>query len=310
MDESRILTSEEVDAILKATKEQNQDLSSLVTDQASVKQDKTYTYALVNINEVTRAECEKNLSSFLRKKILIKTKLNTNTYVAKALEDIGDKKIFSMFRVLPNNYFGIFVLDLSLLHQSINLLFGGKLNVNEPVIENPGKIGTIVAEKICQLFLSGFAQGFQEYGELNCEIIKTTRLVNLVTSMGMSNEDPIVLFDWSIFLDEIETPFQLLLSEELLNQIIPPRKEDNRHREKDFWKTAIKTQVVDSLVTVNVTLPDVSIRVNDFMALKEGDVIPISDPTLVYICLNSIKLFRASAGQANSKRVAKITSQI
>ena len=42
---------------------------------------------------------------------------------------------------------------------------------------------------------------------------------------------------------------------------------------------------------------------SDIMKLKSGDLIPIADPTDVFLCLNELKLFRASAGQANNKRV-------
>ena len=73
---------------------------------------------------------------------------------------------------------------------------------------------------------------------------------------------------------------------------------------------AIKTQVVDSIVNISISLPDVSMKANDFLNLKEGDLIPIGDPTMVYVCLNNYKLFRAVAGQSNSNLVVKITEQI
>jgi flagellar motor switch protein FliM len=310
MSDTRILTSEEVDAILKASQEQSQDLSNIISNEAITKQGKQYSYGLVNINEVTRAECEKNLSSFLRKKVLVKSKTFNSAKLTTCLNEGADKKVYSMFRIMPQDYFGIFIIDYLLLHQAINLVYGGRVNAAEPTFSTPGKIGTIIAEKICQVFLTCFTQACQEYGEIICDVIKTTASLELISNMGLSDDDPIIMMELAVFLDEIESPLKILFSEDFLSNFIPARKDDNRHREKDFWKTAIKSQVVDSLVTISVTLPDVNIKVNDFMALKNGDTIPISDPTTVYICLNNIKLFRATAGQSNNKRVAKIISQI
>ena len=310
MGESRILTTEEVDAILKASQEQSQDLSSLISNETITKQGKQYSYGLVNIHELTRSELEKNLSSFLRKKILVKSLSFNSSRLTASIGDTAGKKVYSIFRIMPQDYFGIFVLDLVFLHQAINLLYGGKINKNETTFTNPGKIGTIISDKICQLFLTSFSKACEEYGEIICDVLKTTPLLNIVTNMGITDEDPIILMDLALLIDDIESTFKIILLEDFLSNFIPIRKEESRHREKDFWKTAIKSQVVDSLVNVSIALPDVTMKVNEFMSLKEGDLIPISDPTLVYVCLNNIKLFRANAGQANNKRVAKIISQI
>lgn len=308
----QVLSSEEVDAILKVTQQKEQDLSKIVGngDNANEK-GKHYTYALTNINELVRSECEKNLTSFLRKKVILKTKSFNLSKVSACLSANPEaKNIYSVFRLSPNEHYGMILVDMALLHQMINLLFGGKINDKEQVIENPGKVGNIIAEKLCQLCLTAFSQACEEYGTVTFDILKTTTSQNLASNLGLEAEDQVYMMDLSIFFDEIETSLKILITEDFLIQFIPSKVEGNKHREKDFWRTAIKTQVVDSFVTIHVTLPDVSMKVKDFMALKEGDLVPISDPTMVYVCLNNLKLFRASAGQANSKRVAKIINQI
>jgi flagellar motor switch protein FliM len=210
---------------------------------------------------------------------------------------------------MPSNHLGIFTLNPILLNQVINLLYGGQPNPNDTDIEAPGKIGVMIAEKVCQLTLGGFTQVCHDYGIVSAEVTKTGMLQQLKSNLAM--EDNIYVLDLSVSLDDVETNAQLMLPENFMHEFIFTQTVgESQHREKDFWRKAIKTQVVDSLVTVSVTLPDMPLRVNEFMALKEGDTIPISDPTLVYVCLNNLKLFRAKAGQANSKRVAKILSQI
>lgn len=309
----QVLSQEEVDAILKASQDKNQqDLSQLVGSGESQNNDsgRHYQYAMSNINEILRVEYEKYLTAFLRKRIVIKMDSFNFAKASACLNANDEKVIYSIFRINPKDDYGMVLIDFSVLHQTINLLYGGKLNTKETIIESPGKIGTIIAEKISLLCLNSFAAACHEFGPLNYEIVKTTSSHNLATNLGLGTEDEVYILELTVFFDEFEAKIKLLLSEAFFPEFIPVKADGHKHREKDFWRTAIKTQVVDSLVTISVSLPDVTMKVKDFMALKDGDIVPISDPTMVYVCLNNLKLFRASAGQANSKRVAKIINQI
>lgn len=308
---NQVLSSEEVDEILKVTKEKDQDLSTLVGNNENSEQGKHYTYALTNINDLTSTDCEKNLSAFLRKKIVVQPKTSNSLLLSEYLKNDTDKKVYTVFRIMPQDRYGIIAIDLNLIHQSINLLYGGKVNKDDPLIGNSGKVGIITAEKIAQLCVLSLANACQEYGTITCETLKTSTTLNLASNTALTAEDQVYLIELAVIFEEIEMTIKMIIAEDFLADFIPTKTQgNNKHREKDFWRTAIKSQVVDSAVTVNVTLPDVSMKVKDFMELKEGDLIPITDPTLVYICLNNLKLFRATAGQANSKMVAKIVSQI
>ena len=308
----QILSSEEVDAILKVTQDSNS-LNASFDDNAAPNPEaekNRNANTLNNLSELMRTEYEKTLSSFLRKKAAVKVIAFTPSTMGTALNDSNEKNLFSIVRLLPNDHHGIVSIDASFLNQVINLLFGGQSNVNDVTLEIPtGKMGVIITEKLCNLALSSFTQACQDYGVVSTELIKTTTLLNLKSNLLMDNN--VYSLELGITLEQCEATLKLVIAEEFVRELIfVDAKGEPQHTEKDFWRKAIKTQVVDSLVTVSVTLPDIPIKAQDFMALKEGDTIPISDPTLVYVCLNNLKLFRAKAGQANSKRVAKILSQI
>lgn len=310
-DEPQVLSSEEVDAILKVTKEKGNDLGTPLVNSPSLPTEAGAVLdspALKNLAELTAIECEKNLISFLRKKIAIKFKSVTLAPLGSSLEADSEKNVYSVYRTMPNEHYGMFAQDLNFLHQTINLLYGGKFDFTEPVMEHPGKVGTIIAEKLTQLCLTGFTQACQDYGITTFEVIKTSVLPNLTSNLVL--EDQVYILDLTVTYEENEAVMRFMIAEDFLNELMLSRKDENKHREKDFWRTAIQSQVVDSVVSVSINLPDVTVKGSDFMALKAGDIIPISDPTLVYVCLNNLKLFRAKAGQANSKRVVKILKQI
>lgn len=310
MSERQVLSSEEVDAILKVTQDNpsNTNLGSTPAENAGDNTQRN-TMMLNNTAEATKIELEKIINSFLRKKIGIRTQSFEKKTLATCLQEAAEKSVFSVFRVMPSGGYGMLVMDLAFLHQIINHLYGGVFNHDETIVEKPGKAGILIAEKFYQLFLTGFAQACQENGVISFEMVKTTSLPNLTSNLEM--EDSVYSLELVFSFEDMESTIRCMFAEDFIQKFLfHIKKSEVKHREKDFWRTAIKSQVVDSFVTVSVTLPDINLKVSDFMSLKDGDILPISDPTLAYVCLNNLKLFRAKAGQSNSKRVAKIVAQI
>jgi flagellar motor switch protein FliM len=307
----QVLSSEEVDAILQVTQNSTSHDANFDSANGGSQASTHNNNALTNLAELMRSEYEKMLSAFLRKKTQVKTKAVNLTSIAAVVNDDTEKNMFSIVRIMPNNEYGLYIINLNFLHQVINLLFGGQVSSAEAAMETPGKMGTLIAEKLSRLALNGFTQACLDYGTITADILKTSAQLNLTTNNNLTLDESVYVFELTVFLDDLETSVKLMIPESFFKECIFSNiKDEPKHREKDFWRAAIKMQVVDSLVTVSVSLPDMPLKVHDFMALKAGDIIPIPDPTLVYVCLNSLKLFRAKAGQANSKRVAKILSQI
>lgn len=313
MSELKVLSKEEVDALLNLNAE-----SELGAVANEVHEGSTLTEpesegtinqkALRNISDLTASECEKILTSFLRKKIHVEFKSTRQGKLSECLEGKTEKHVFTIFRAKPANQYGMASMNMPLLHHSINLLFGGQFNASEAIMEAPGKIGIIIADKLIDLCLHAFAKGSADYGEVKFETIKTITTPTLTSKMSL--DDQVCAIEMTISMAEVETTLEFMFADSFIKNFIPSNPKDAKHVEGNHWRAAIESQVVDSYVTLNVALPDVSLKVKDILSMKEGDIIPIGDPTLVYVCLNNLKLFKATAGQANSKRVAKILSEV
>lgn len=307
---SKILSKEEMDAILSAAQEEGGDLSTVIgsgaariNDPAALNQK-----AWNNIGELTWAECEKNLCSFLRKKVLVKSKSIQFAKLADALQEKMEKHVFTVFKILPHNCYAVTAIDMPFLHQATNFLFGGQTSDSEPTIESPGKIGKIIAEKLCQMSMEGFSQACKEYGNITFETVKTVTLPNLITKLSM--EDEVYASELIVSFGDTETSLSIMIAANFLFELIPENVSEMSVIDDESWRGAIQSQVVDSQVTVTVSLPEVSIKASDLLALKNGQLIPIGDPTQVYVCLNNKKLFLGNAAQANANRVVKITNEI
>ncbi|MHB1947037.1 MAG: FliM/FliN family flagellar motor switch protein [Gammaproteobacteria bacterium] len=307
MEESKILSTEEVDALSKIAQPKENDLIFMTSTKPNV--DTINPKALNNIGELCWSECEKVFSTFLRRKIIVKLKSTRFGTVEECLEGKTEKHVYSVFMLSPSNLYALAIVDLPFLQQMINILYGGTTSENEPPMESAGKVGRFIAERISQLAMEGFSQACKEYGSINYESIKTVITPNLISKLSM--EERVYAMDFMVMIGTIETGLSIILTEEFLQKFIPQSVIDVEYVDNaKSWRNIIEKEVIDSYVTLSVTLPEINIRASDLMNMKSGDLIPISDPTQVEVCLNNMKLFRANAAQANSNMVVKILGEI
>ena len=309
MSEFQVLSTEEVEELLKATDGSGNDLSALLAPRGNNNEQVKNEHLLTNLVEALRLNSEKLLSSFLRKKIAIKSNPFNTSELNTCFNEITQQHVYAVFRVSPKDKCGLIIIDMQLLHQSINLLFGGKIDATDSIITHPGQIGLLISENIAQLFATAYVQAVKEYENIECEVLKTGFLPNLPTNYAI--DDNVRTLDLSVILEDVQASVKYVFSECLLKDLMPVHDvESTPPQERNIWHDQIQSQVVDSYVNISITLSEINMSVKDFMTLKQDDVIPVADPTQVYVCLNNTKLFKATAGQANSKLVAKITSKL
>lgn len=306
MEDRTVLSAEEVDALIKAAAASDhgaEEFDSQESDTSSIN-----TSALNVIIENTRAAIENRLTVLLRKKIAVTIKPAVTTNFIECAKNSAPNVIYSAFKLMPYDSLTLVACDHGFIDAAINLLYGGKIQTTAPEAAPLGKIGLITAENLSLIMLESLLTACRGRVELTPIHHKTAMTLNNMISE--TDTDDVYANEITIMIEEVEARLTLYLTEEFLIKLLPVKTGSGKHKERDFWRTAIKSEVVDSYVTINTTISDVRIKVKDFMSLKVGDEIPISDPTLVYVCLNNLKLFKGLAGQSNSKIVAKIVGQV
>lgn len=312
MEERNVLSPEEVDAILKAAQEVGEATAaeSAATDKdgAGEGENGINTHALNVIFDTLTTELENKFTVLLRKKVVVKTKSPVIAKVEDCLKQTNERDMYSAYKLHPSETHAVVMIEYPMLDQSINLLYGGKMQKTVGEENWCGRIGLITAEKISKLILSCLLEASKEYGTIEYEHYKTNRSIENINNMQPA--DQVYCTDFTLSFEEFESKIFLFISENYFTHLVPTVTGKSGHKEKDFWRTAIKSEVMDSFVSISTNMKDVPMKVKDFMNLKEGDVIPIADPTLVYVCLNELKLYRGVAGQSNGKVVVKVVSQI
>jgi flagellar motor switch protein FliM len=307
MDDSKVLSTEEVDAILQATQDQTgaeNPLTVYSTHLESVTQ-----VTLKNINEVIRIEWQKSLSLLLRKKITLEIKKYRIENLASVATQITGQGVFSIYSINPGNQYGLVMLNLGFIHQATNILFGAQLDPEEPILEKAGHNGVIITEKIAKNCVPACAAAFAEYIKIDCEIIKTSATPIFTPYLPMNTR--MYVIDYTVYFDGIETQLFIAIPEETLQAYLPNETLDNQiKKEEPNWKNIVTHQLLDSTVWITANLPETQLTLKEFRQLKKDDVIPIEDPTNIFLMLENVKLFKAVSGQANDKRVAKITEKL
>ncbi len=308
-DNSKVLSTEEIDALLAVTGAgENGDLSVLVMPTAKDGATDVNVSAneLKNVTEITMSETDNAFSSFLGKKIIVKSR-SSQTDTAGAFLTEHANNTYGMFMLTFSNkqYYCLIGLSLPLLHQSCNLLFGGRISENDKVITTPGKIGLCLADELATLVVASVCKAFCEYEKVTFTKIKTVPQANLVAKPDFDVK--MLGLNFSLYFNEIETTFSVLLEMSFLHEIIP-EKALRQMGVKVPWRDIIGMQLAESDVAVNVVLPKAHIRASELMVLKEGDIIPIGDPTLVDVAVNNQVLFHGTAGQHNEKLAVQIVS--
>lgn len=256
-------------------------------------------------------ECQRVLSSFLRKKISISLD-SVTPFVPDQYQADGKKELVLSFQTQPRIHYGIIFFDFLFLHIVITVLFGGELDPNEPVMNRSGKLGMKIATKLAELCLQAMEKIIKDY--LKIEMTLTNLNPQLYHFVNQDKLISFLCFNLGIHYESTTTQLNIVVPGHLfdakIEELSVPVEINEEESPDDSLERLFESQLQDSMVEISVSLPDIKLRVNDALDLKTGDIIPIGDPSSVMIYLGSKKIFKGQAGQIKQKRVVKITDKI
>jgi flagellar motor switch protein FliM len=309
-----ILSNDEVDALIKETQDTsegmplNQSNVELVDFAGSDKNNMARYPRIESSYQLFIVELINSLIGFIHNKISLE--LSTLKFVSydDFLKTVEQPVLFNLFYCTTYHTYGLMVMPQQLQHHIMNILFGGKVKESEQARDAVGKVSTKISQRMTSIILDTLIHTWSELGEFQFNMIKTTPNSNIITKIP--HDEVLCLAEYNIGFNEVEGKFAFCLSRELLDKLQLTQEFDEHmitdKEEELFWRDSLKSEIYDSKITLTACLPDVMMKFHQVMALKEGDVIPISDPQQVYLCSRTVRLFTALAGTANSQRVVKL----
>lgn len=307
MSTESILTNDEINAMMDAAKDLRESTNPL--GSTSHELDIPNQYQVKSFIDQLIVEMTKSFLAFLKKKPGIEPKSTQRIALNDILPTLQQQKlVYSIFKLTQSNQYSIVCMELSLLHQIINVLYGGKLNAQDTIIDQPGGIGLLVTNKLSELCMESLIKSYAEFGNLAYQSIKSTGLSNFSPYIDLKDEYHHVAF--TLTYDDIVTQISFIIPTPILDALCPTPSTTLTADDLAIWGTTIKKNIIDASITLSAQLAPIELNIRDVMKLKIGDEIAISDPTDAIICVNNKPLYKAQVGKSETKRVAKIREHL
>lgn len=314
MADEEILSSEEKEAIQEAVEQTPVEELTPSTSQANVLdfahiQNTTNKYpGLQTVIDLFNLEFANQTTQFLKRK----TTVNLAHFQFDAFGPYCQREpslIYNLIMVKSHKLYAIITVPYELLSYLLLNLFGGNYSANEPSFQGIGKTGQKIVNRLLNLIFTSLKTVWSEVVAFEFELVKSYTNPNIITKIHRNDifaisRSHLKFFDFSSSVD-------ILLPSALLDRLKEPLKrggEKNSDRlEENQWKEALKKEVLTAPIELKAILPQIQMTLLQVLNLKEGDVIPISDPRYVSVQAGNATLFRAIAGITGEQRVIKIS---
>ncbi len=251
---------------------------------------------------------QKSLSTFLGRKIEFQF---DNMKVCELRELNLDKTpvILSSIQFNPHNQSGLLFFDYAFMHFIIDILYGAGGYKNDTIITSLGKSGITIAEKVTALCLASLQEAISEYEKIQINLLKTTEQRGLILNQPLSDQFFNLAFHAT--LNDKQCPLHIAIPDALFEEItFQEGTQPIENKNTAIVNDSLKKDIIDSTITLVASLQDIKLKITDIMNLKTGDLIPIQDPTIVFMAHNQKKIFKGTVGQSNSLRVVKIIDNL
>lgn len=274
--------------------------------------------AVANIIELFSKESQIRLSAFLRKKIIVKFD-TIGSCLFQEIDHDYTKLLMLNFHISPHDKHGLITFDFVFLHSVINLLYGGVVNCNETIMRGLGKSGFKIAGKVSEIFLAVLQEAMIEHLKIQLKISDVSTQLSSVFKQGHTEQCYNISF--LVIIDSLVCNLNLIIPEHIFSSRVveadtesslPVDEIDNQDcvSSSSIFDEKARKELIESNVVVSVNLAKITLKLKNVVNLKPGDVIPVGDPTQVYVALNNKNLFKASAGQSNLRRAIKIVEKL
>lgn len=307
MDKDSVLSNEEKDALIKAGQQNDDPLSGLIgsSDGERRRFDRHGLQEMLDcIVAGFMTEFEKGFSLFLRKKIGVSLAFSKYGIVHDFINEDKRGTVFNLYYVLSGNYFIVISAGYGLMHQILNVLFGGQVNAEEAIIETPGKVGFIISERMSEVILKAFSAAVSDYGNVDYQHVKTSDLPLLVTRM--SQEDRVYAIEVELQIDGYSSVVNIMITADFLHSMRPQDIHNSNASQDVDAKQSIRSLLLDSKVMVVASLPEIRMEASRLLELKPGDLLPIAAPSNVNIIIDNLIAFSGVTYQSNAGLVVKI----
>lgn len=215
----------------------------------------------------------------------------------------------NLIRVKPLRGTALVVFEPRLVFTVVENFFGGDGRLNTKI---EGREFTPTEMRVIQLLLKQTFADMQEawspvmkmdFEYLNSEV--NPHFANIVAPSEI-----VVVSKFKIELEgggghiHVTFPYSMI---EPIRELLDAGIQSDRVEKDERWVVALREQIKDAEVELSSELTRATISLRQLARLKPGDVIPISLPKTLELCVEQLPLYRGSFGVANGHNAIRIT---
>jgi flagellar motor switch protein FliM len=215
----------------------------------------------------------------------------------------------NLVRVKPLRGTALFIFEPRLVFSVVENFFGGDGKLKTKI---EGREFTPTEMRVIQLMVKQvFADLMEawspvmpmEFEYLNSEV--NPHFANIV-----SPSEIVVVSKFLIELEgggghlHITFPYSML---EPIRDLLDAGLQSDRMDKDERWTHTLREQLQDAEIEMESELARAMVSLGDLMRLKPGDIIPISMPKTIDLCVENLPVFRGHFGVANGHNAVRIT---
>jgi len=217
----------------------------------------------------------------------------------------------NMVKFRPLRGTGLIILDAKLVFKLVDNFFGG--DGRHAKIE--GREFTPTELRVVQMVLERVFVDLREawkaikdieFEYLNCEV--NPSLANIV-----SPSEVVVVSTFHVELDggggemHITMPYAMV---EPIREMLDAGLQSDSDERDDRWVTFLRKDVMDAKITLECDILERELLLRDILALRTGDIVPVTMPDSHMVTANGVPVFRATLGQVNDHLAFKVAQLI
>ncbi|MEC9362952.1 MAG: flagellar motor switch protein FliM [Sinimarinibacterium flocculans] len=218
----------------------------------------------------------------------------------------------NLVRVKPLRGTALVVFEPRLVFSVVENFFGGDGRLNTKI---EGREFTPTEMRVIQLLLRQTFADMQEawspvmkmdFEYLNSEV--NPHFANIVAPSEI-----VVVSKFKIELEgggghiHVTLPYSMI---EPIRELLDAGIQSDRVEKDERWGVALREQVKDAEVELSSELARATISLRQLAQLKPGDVIPVTLPKTLQLCVEDLPLYRGSFGVANGHNAIRITDVV
>lgn len=209
----------------------------------------------------------------------------------------------------------LFVIESKLAYALVDNFFGG---ADRPYTKVDGKdftpIELSIVRKVVELAIQDLENAWSSVAKIDCSFVRTE--VNPQFVGIVPPTDVVIASTFDVELESANGTITLVVPystiEPIKQKLSSGFQVESDQTDKKLWAAAFKEQLVDMDVDVLVHLGETSISVEDLMALKVGDVIPLDQDVSgeFDIQIESVKKYKGYYGISHGNVAIQVTRPI